>query len=368
MSAAAEDALRAAPEPNGFASRVSAILDGGALALLLSLGHRTGLFDVLATLPPADSRAIAREAGLDERYVREWLSAMVAGGVVRFDGARCLYDLPPEHAAVLARRGGDANLAVPAQWIALLGGVEDDLVQAFSDGGGVPLARYGRFHKVTSEDSGDRIARLLASEVLPLVPGLAELLARGADVLDVGCGSGRVLCELAQRFPHSRFVGVDLAREAVADARRAATTLRLRNVRFEEGDAAALPLERRFDVATAFGVIHRQPEPERVLARIARTLRPQGLLLLQEEASTGSAARDAGRPLAAFGWALSCLHSLATTRAAGSSAVGAMWGASAIRRALASAGFHRIEEKRAPSDPRSAYFVARELGQLWNFS
>jgi SAM-dependent methyltransferase len=367
VSAAAEEIARSAA-PDGFAARVCAILDGGALALLVSLGHRTGLFDVMAALPPSDSRAIAREAGLDERYVREWLAALVAGGIVRFDGARCLYDLPAEHASVLTRRAGSENLAVPAQWIALLGGVEDDLVQAFALGGGVPLARYQRFHKVTSEDSGQRIARLLARDVLPLVPGLCESLERGADVLDVGCGAGRVLCDLAQRYPRSRFLGIDLAREAVADARREASVLRLRNLRVEELDAAALPLERRFDVVTAFGFIHRQPEPERVLARIARALRPHGLLLLQQEASTGSAARDAGRPLAAFGWALSCLHSLATTRAAGGAAVGAMWGASAVRRALAAAGFHRIEEKRVPSDPRSAYFVARELGQLWNFS
>jgi ubiquinone/menaquinone biosynthesis C-methylase UbiE len=346
--------------------RLHEILDGGALALLLSIGHRTGLFDVLASMPPADSRAIARESGLDERYVREWLAAMVAGGVVGFDAARCLYALPAEYAAVLTRRAGAENLAAPAQWIALLGAVEDELVGAFASGGGVPASCYRRFHKVMSDDRCPRVASALASEVLPLVPGLCEALERGIDVLDVGCGAGRIVAELAQRFPRSRFLGVDLSAPAIADARREASARRLKNLRFDERDAAQLPADAHFGLALAFGVIHRQPDPEQVLASIARALRPNGILIMQEEASTGSAARDASRPLAAFSYALSCLQSLATTRAAGGAGVGAMWGASGIRRALTAAGFHRIEEKHAACDSRSAYFVAREIGQRWN--
>jgi SAM-dependent methyltransferase len=359
-------------EPSGarrglsFESRVHEILDGGALTLLLSIGHRTGLFDVMASMPPADSRAIARESGLDERYVREWLAAMVAGGVVRFDAARCLYELPVEHAGLLTRSAGAGNLAVPSQWIALLGAVEDELVDAFQNGGGVPFGCYRRFHKVTSEDSGQRIASVLASELLPVVPGLCEALERGVDVLDVGCGVGRILCDVAQRYPRSRFLGIDLSVEAIADARREASGRRLKNVRFEERDGESLPVDAHFELAFAFGVIHRQPEPERVLATIARALRPNGVLIMQEEASTGSAARDAERPLAAFSYALSCLQSLASSRAAGGAALGSMWGASGIRRSLAAAGFHRIVEQRVMSDPRSTYFIAREPGQRWN--
>jgi hypothetical protein len=48
---------------------------------MISLGHRTGLFDLLSALPPSSSLEIARAAGLHERYVREWLGAMVTGRV-----------------------------------------------------------------------------------------------------------------------------------------------------------------------------------------------------------------------------------------------------------------------------------------------
>jgi hypothetical protein len=363
MSAAWEGHSMDAERAQGFALRVQQILDGGALALLLSIGHRTGLFDVMASMPPASSAAIARDAGLDERYVREWLRALVAGGVVALHEERGLYHLPPEHAAALSRSAGLGNLAVASQWISLLGGVEDELVDSFSTGGGVPAGCYRRFRKVMAEDSGQRIVSRLASDVLPLVPGLEDGLQRGIAALDVGCGTGGSVLELARRFPRSTFLGVDLSVEAIEDAKRRAGELRLANVRFETCDAADPRPEARFDLATAFGVIHRVPEPTHALGIVAAALRPGGVLLMQEEASAGSPLLDAQRPLATFSYALSCLHSVATTRAAGGAGEGAMWGGREARRALAAAGFLRIEEHSLPGDPRSAYFVARASGR-----
>ncbi|MDT5016924.1 MAG: hypothetical protein QOD39_3084 [Mycobacterium sp.] len=71
-----------------FAGRLAGAIDAGSLAILLSIGHQTRLFDTLADLPAATSTQIADAAGLDERYVREWLGGLVAGQVVEFDPAR----------------------------------------------------------------------------------------------------------------------------------------------------------------------------------------------------------------------------------------------------------------------------------------
>jgi ubiquinone/menaquinone biosynthesis C-methylase UbiE len=363
MTPAWEERAMDAERAESFAARVRTILDGGALALLFSIGHRTGLFDVLASMPPAPSAAIAREAGLDERYVREWLSALVAGGVVTLHEERGLYSLSAESAASLTRGAGVNNLAATAQWIALLGEAEDELVDAFATGGGVAASRYRRFRKVIAEDSDLRAASLLASDILPLVPGLADALEKGITLLDVGCGSGGLLLALAQRFPHSRFVGADLSVEAIQEARRCAAALRVKNLRFEICDANDAPPEARFDCVTAFGVIHRVQEPTHALGLLAQALRAGGVLLMQEEVSSGSPLHDAARPLAAFSYARSCLHSIATTRAAGALAAGAMWGAPEARRALEAAGFHHIEERRVARDPLSTYFVARSSGR-----
>jgi winged helix-turn-helix protein len=100
-----------------FEERLVGALNSGALCLMTSVGHRVGLFDAMADLPAAGSEAIAAHSGLNERYVREWLGAMVAGGVVDYDPRDGTYALPREHAAFLTRAATPANLAVFAQYI-----------------------------------------------------------------------------------------------------------------------------------------------------------------------------------------------------------------------------------------------------------
>ena len=94
-----------------FGGQMVGFLNGGAAALGLSIGHQTGLFDAMAELPPATSDEIAEAAGLNERYVREWLGAMVTAGVVEYDRGRGAYVLPPEHAALTTRAARTRSVA-----------------------------------------------------------------------------------------------------------------------------------------------------------------------------------------------------------------------------------------------------------------
>jgi hypothetical protein len=110
---------RRAPRP--FADTVLTALNHAALCLMMSIGHRTGLFDVMSELPAATSPELAARAGLAERYVREWLGAMTTARVLEIDPATPRFSLPRQHAAFLTRAGGADNLAVFAQYIAVLG-------------------------------------------------------------------------------------------------------------------------------------------------------------------------------------------------------------------------------------------------------
>ena len=153
--------------------------------------------------------------------MREWLGAMVAAGVVDYDVPSRSYRLPPEHAAYLTRAAEPSNFAVFAQYVPLLGSVEDDVVRCFTEGGGVPYSHYARFHEVMAEDSGQTVLPALKDHILPLVPELIERLEVGIRVLDVGCGRGRALNRMAGWFPDSRFVGLDLpTRRSPSPARR----------------------------------------------------------------------------------------------------------------------------------------------------
>ena len=82
-----------------FAGRTLGVLNNGMLTLLISIGHQTHLFDTMAGRREATSAEIATAAGLDERYVREWLAGMTVGGIVEHDPEAGTFTLPREHAA-----------------------------------------------------------------------------------------------------------------------------------------------------------------------------------------------------------------------------------------------------------------------------
>jgi 2-polyprenyl-3-methyl-5-hydroxy-6-metoxy-1,4-benzoquinol methylase len=335
------------------------ILNGGALSLMLSIGHRAGLFDVMRGLDFATSREIAAQAGLEERYVREWLGALATGGLLEHDPDRDAYRLPPEHAAFLTRAARPHNLAVTAQWIPLLARVEDEVLDCFAQGGGVPYSAYERFHEVMAEESDQTVVAALPDSILPLVPGLRGALEAGRDVLDVGCGAGRALNLLAHTFPSSRFTGYDLLPAAIGVARAEASERGLANARFEVRDVADLDVEAAYDLVTAFDAIHDQARPAAVLRGIARALRPDGVFLMQDVRGTSHVHRDAEQPLAPFMYTISCLHCMTVSLAARGAGLGAMWGEETARRMLAEAGFREVRIERLPHDPINLYYVAR---------
>ena len=346
-----------------FAGRILTTLNEGALCLMMSIGHRTGLFDVLRTLPPATSPEIAERAGLNERYVREWLGAMVTAGVMEVDPATTRFVLPAEHAAYLTRSAAADNLAVFAQYIPLLGAVEDDIVACFQHGGGVPYARFPRFHAVMAEDSGQSVLSSLESHILPLVPGLAERLAAGLRLLDVGCGRGRILHRLAQLFPRSRFQGIDLSEEAIAYAREAAAQQRLPNIEFVVADLSDFDVTAEpggFDCVTTFDAVHDQARPLHVLKGIYRALKPDGIYLMQDIKGSSHVHENVGHPIGTFLYTISCLHCMTVSLAQGGEGVGAMWGEQMTRDYLRRAGFRSIETHQPAHDIQNNWYVVRK--------
>ena len=341
-----------------FANRMVDMLNSAATVLMASVGHRTGLFDVMSKLPaPATSEDVAAAAGLSERYVREWLGAMVVGGVVEYEARTRTYRLPPEHAAALTRSASPGNLAVSAQWIPLLGGVEDEVVAAFEHGRGVPYAAYTDFHRVMAEESAQTVVAGLHEHILPLVPGLAARLERGIDVLDIACGSGWAMIELAIAYPSSRFSGYDVSDQAIRAARAEARRRGAGNVRFEVRDVAE-PFERgAFDLITAFDAIHDQAKPAAVLTNIRSALRPGGTYLMQDILASSHVHQNVGHPLGPFIYAVSCMHCMSVSLANGGPGLGAAWGKEKALEMLAEAGFGEVQVRTLPHDPINYYYI-----------
>jgi 2-polyprenyl-3-methyl-5-hydroxy-6-metoxy-1,4-benzoquinol methylase len=342
-----------------FGQKLLDMLNAGAVSLMVSIGHRTRLFDVMADLAPSTSREIAAAAALDERYVREWLGAMTVAGIVHCDVSSTRYHLPAEHAASLCRSAPEANLSIYAQYVGVMGSVENDVVHCFTHGGGVPYERFDRFHEVMAEDSGQTVLPVLLEGILPLAHGVTERLREGIDVLDIGCGRGHALHLLARAFPGSRFVGMDLSAEAIAHARAQAAEHGLDNVRFEARDLTDAGELGSFDLITAFDAVHDQKSPASVLSSVARSLAPDGTFLMQDIAGSCHVHNNLEHPIAPLLYTVSCMHCMTVSLAQGGDGLGAMWGEEKALEMLRQAGFHHVEKKTLPHDIQNNYYVAR---------
>jgi SAM-dependent methyltransferase len=344
--------------PAEFAGRMLRTMNEAALALMVSVGHRTGLFDVMATMPAATSAEIASRASLDERYVREWLAVMTTGRIVEHDGAAGSYSLPAGHAAWLTRAAGMDNLAASMQYIGLMALVEDQIVDCFRHSGGVPYSAFPRFQAVMAEDSGAVRDATLIDVTLPLVPGMAGRLRQGIEVADVGCGSGHAVNLMAEAFPRSRFTGFDFSGAGIAAARQEARRKGLANARFEERDAARLGETGRFDFITTFDAVHDQARPDLVLAAIADALRPGGVYLCVDTAASSKLAENLDHPLGPFLYTVSCMHCMTVSLADGGMGLGTMWGEQTARTMLAEAGFTSVKVAHLDGDIVNSYIIA----------
>lgn len=348
------DAARA----EAFAGRTLQILNDGMLTLLVSVGHQTRLFDTMAGLQPSTSEEIARASSLHERYVREWLGGMTVGGVVEHDPAAGTYTLPPEHAACLTRSAGPDNLASLAQYAALFGELEQDVVSCFRDGGGVPYSRMPRFQALQAEESAQIHDAGLVDVTLPLVDGLVDRLRSGIDVLDIGCGHGHVVNLIADAFPASRVTGIDISEQGIAAGRAEAERLRLGNVRFEIRDALALD-PGSYDLVTAFDVVHDLPRPDETVAAIHGALRPDGAFLMVDIAASSHLHENLEHPLGPALYTASIFHCMTVSLANGGPGLGTVWGEQQALALLAAAGFADVELKKVETDFLNTYYVAR---------
>jgi SAM-dependent methyltransferase len=342
-----------------FADQVFGFYTGGFVTFMIDLGVRTGLLDALAK-GPATSIELAGRAGLEERYVREWLGAVVTAGVVDYDPATGTYTLPAEHAVCLT---GDSELNVAP--LSLLAGLLARHIQAvasaFREGGGVPYTAYRPdFTDVMDALSRGTFDGALIQGIVPLVAGLTDRLQAGTDVADVGCGTGHSTNLLARAFPTSRFVGYDFAADAIDRGRAEANDYGLSNVAFEVLDVTKLPVDPPLGAVFAFDAIHDQTDPAGVLRAVFDALEPGGVFVMFDTRASSHLEKNTANPLASWLYAVSTLHCMTVSLAEGGAGLGTAWGEELALEMLAAAGFVDLEVHEVPGDPLDALYVARK--------
>lgn len=333
------------------------ILNDGAIAVLTSIGHQTGLFETLADLPAATSQQVADAAGLDERYVREWLGGVVTGGLVGYDPSARTYALSPDHAPFLTGPSAD-NLARTLRLVTIMGEVTPKVLEAFRSGGGLSYDDYPDFHRLQAEESAAVIDAALIDAILPLT-GEVDRLVAGIDVVDIGCGQGHAVNLMAREYPRSRFTGLDFSTEALVAARAEAAAWGLTNATFVECDIAEPPTSAGYDLVTAFDVIHDQAKPAQVLTNVTSALRPGGTFLMADISASSNLERNVELPWASFLYALSTIHCMSVSLGQDGAGLGTVWGVELAERMLRDAGFGEVALNRLEADPFNVYFVAR---------
>ena len=356
---------------SSFSEKLIQILNFGALNLALAIGYRTGLLDAMDSFDtPQSAETISRKSGLNLRYIMEWLGVMVSGEIVELsltpDGENRYY-LSKDRGDLLTRRAGNANLGVYTQEVPILTiSAMEPVVNGFKTGEGVSYDHYPRFQRFMSQLADAKHRQVLVDRFLPSVDDgrLIERLQAGIRVCDLGCGHGVALILMAKAFPRSNFVGIDISKNAVTEARHEVHRQRIGNLEFMVLDAARLREKRKlkdsFDYVTAFDAIHDQTRPLEVLKGIHHILAADGLFSMVDIAAESNLADNANHPMGPFLYTVSLMHCLPVGLVDDGTGLGMMWGRQKAVGMLEEAGFQKIQVLEMPDDPFNLHFLSRK--------
>jgi len=292
--------------------RLFGALLGAVELCTVELGRELGLYTVLRD-GPQTSAGLAKAAGIDERYAREWLEQQAAAGFLTASAGT--FDLAPGVAEVLLDEVGPAYTGAAAPFALGAALLTPRVIDVFRTGAGVPYADYGHIRHGIAGFNRPMFTHLLTSAWLPAVPEIEQRLRGrpGARVLDLGCGMGHSSVAMARAYPAVTVRGVDLDEHSIAEARRVAAAAGVADrVAFTVADAATAT--GTYDLITVFEALHDMGDPVGVLRTARNLLAPGGSVLVADERVADEFTAPAGE-VERLQYAFSVLHCLPATRA-----------------------------------------------------
>jgi SAM-dependent methyltransferase len=325
----------------------------GAMDVLsVYLGDRLGFYRALAERGALTSGDLARAAGTDERYAREWLEQQATSGILDVNDADAgarerRYSLPPGHDEALLEERSLNYIAPVGKFLAACAKPLDAVLRAYRSGDGVPYADYGTdLHEGQAAFTRPMFESLLGSEWLPSIPEVHQRLRedRPARVADVACGEGYSTLAIARAYPNVRVDGIDIDDASIAAANRhlAASGLDDR-VTFHRTDAADAGLEGRCDLVYMHEALHDMSYPVDVLGACRRMLAAGGSVVIGDERVADAFAAP-GDAMDRLYYGFSILHCLPVGMVGeGAAGTGTVMRADTVRRYAEEAGFSRFD-------------------------
>jgi len=349
------------PDPeklNALMGKLVGDLGAALTGALVLLGDHLGLYKAMADGTPRTPKEIAKKTKLKERYVREWLSAQAAAGLVDYDAPAAKFSLNPEQAMALAEEGSPAFFAGAFQVAQSMWLDEPKVAAAFKSGKGVGWHQ----HSVCLFKGTERFFRPgynanLVNSWIPALEGVEEKLKKGATVADVGCGHGASTILMAKAYPKSHFFGFDYHAPSIARAKAAAKEAGVdKRITFQKAAAKNFPAK-NYDVVAMFDCLHDMGDPVGAAKHVKKSLAKDGTWFLVEPFAH-DALEDNLNPVGRIFYAAS---TMICTPASLSQEVGLGLGAQAgekrLREVASKAGFSHF--RRATETPFNLVFEGR---------
>jgi SAM-dependent methyltransferase len=266
-----------------FVERALADLAASYGGVMVSTGHKLGLYRALAGQGPLSSFELAARTGCEERYVREWLNSQVAGGYLAYHEDSETYELPADHVPVLVDEHSPVFLASAFEIPASMWFDQERMLDAFRTGEGIAWGDHDeRLYCGIAAIYGNAYRASLVPEWLPALDGVVEKLERGARVADVGCGHGHSTVLMASAFERSTFDGFDTHEASLEEARVNARAEDVaERVDFRRADAGSYPGE-GYDLICFFDTLHDLGDPVGAASHARHALAEDGTLLVVE--------------------------------------------------------------------------------------
>ena len=331
----------------------------GALTCVLGLlGDKLGLYRAMRKIGPSTSEELAKETGLHERWVREWLHQQACAGIVSTDGDRFLLDAEASEIYANEESGlfGGGIFELVAGLIESSGGLEN----SFRTGVG---ETYDAFGPTTARGiermMGPFFRTRLIQDVFPALDGMEQKLKAGAKVADVGCGGGLALEIMAQAYPNSDFHGFDDSKLALEMSRSRAAELS--NLSIHDASNRRLEEDGSYDLITTFDCIHDMTHPTNTISAIRKSLKPDGTWFVADiHGSTDLQENIAQAPVSGmfYGFSVICCMRSALS-APGAKGLGTLGFCEPVAREMsAAAGFSRFQ-KHDFQNPINDYYEIR---------
>lgn len=326
--------------------------------VMTSIGHKLGLYKAMAGAGAMTPAQLAQKTNTHERYVLEWLNNQAAGGYVTYDPTTRTYELPDEHAMVLANEASPVFMAGGFESVASMWFDEDKVINAFRNGKGIGWHEHHHrlfcgceaFYKTGYQTH-------LTTEWLPALDGVEEKLKQGAKVADVGCGHGASTILMAQAYPNSVFFGFDYHDKSIETARQRAEEAGVTDrVKFEVATAKDFP-GHGYDLVCYMDCLHDLGDPVGAAKHAFETLDKNGAVLLVEPFA-GNSVEDNLNPVSRMFYAASTAictpNSLSQEVGLG---LGAQAGEKRLAEIMTEAGFSQF--RRATQTPFNLILEAR---------